>query len=374
MAKWTKEELLCNARGLDDGYVFLHSSHPLAPKFKNVLQNGKSSKSKQRLTDAASYGCPGFTGYLRPPLGNEIVSEDEVVPAPELPSKAIMSSRDNLFTEGISENNCVCVAFSEPAKLSHKSILLPGTLLPPPSLKEEDKRISRPRLNRGGQSIAFMGGSDRRQSHQSGRGSMNISSYERELAQQSGRGHELNKAGTRTWGSFEPTAKRQYRGGNPFQRNMNGNPSRPPPPPPPPPQQSQYYQQQSRHGYQHQNHMRPPHYNNNVHANRQQQQQPRHHQGQQRGVSQNNMHHRRHHGGHNPNAQAYNHHRQHQQQRTNHSGPHRQNNSRQGFDFRSYNQASGPPRQTSSVVNSNIMNSLKDQLKNTLKQNRNNNR
>ena len=49
-----------------------------------------------------------------------------------------MSSRDNLFTEGISENNCVCVAFSEPAKLSHKSILLPGTLLPPPSLKVKD--------------------------------------------------------------------------------------------------------------------------------------------------------------------------------------------------------------------------------------------
>ena len=64
----------------------------------------------------------------------------------------------------------------------------------------------------------------------------------------------------------------------------------------------------------------------------------------------------------------------HQQQPTNHSGPHRQNNSRQGFDFRSFNQASGPPGQTSSVVNSNIMNSLKDLLKNSLKQNRNNNR
>ena len=72
----------------------------------------------------------------------------------------------------------ICVAFSEPPKLSHKSIILPGTRPPLPTLKEEDKRIARPRLNRGGQSIAYMGGSHNRQSHQSGHGSMNISSYD----------------------------------------------------------------------------------------------------------------------------------------------------------------------------------------------------
>jgi hypothetical protein len=383
MTKWTKEELLCNARGLDDGYVYLHSSHPLAPKLKQVLENGKNIKTKQRLTDAASYGCPGFTGSLRPPLGNEIIPESEVVPAPRISSKAIMTSDDNLFTEDIPENNCVCVAFSEPAKLSHKSIMLPGTHPPPPALTDEDKRIRRPRLNRGGQSIAFMGGGDNRQSHQSGRGSMNINSYERDLAQRNGRGHEMNKAGTRQWGSFEPTQKRQFRANNPFQRNGNGVP---PPPPPPPPQRNSW-QQHSRHGYQHQQnqqqHQRHPNSNNSFRPNQQHPPHQRYNQGQQRSSAQNNMHQgqhmqpRGHHGNNGSGGQGhYQHHQQRQQQRGGHSGGHRQQRPQQGFDFRSHNQASGPsnwsstPQQPSSAVNSNVMNSLKDQLKNTLKQNR----
>lgn len=381
MAKWTKEELLCNARGLDDGYVFLHSSHPLAPKFKQVFESGKNPKSKQRVTDAASYGCPGFTGLLRAPLSNETIPEGQVVSCPTLSSKAVMSSEDNLFTEDIAQNESLCVAFTEPAKLSHKSIMLPGTIPPPPELKEEDKRIGRPRLNRGGQSIAYMGGGDRRQSHQSGRGSMNISSYERELAQQNGRGHELNKAGTRTWGSFEPQAKRQYRGRNPFQRNGNGVP---PPPPPPPPQGSSWHQQNSRHGYQQQqHHQNQQHYSHRQnYANNYQhgQQHPhRHHQGQQRPPQRHGQHMSQ--GGHgvnrNSGGHAYNQHRQHQQQRGGYPGQGRQQNSQQGFNFRSYNQAPGTSRssstsqQASNVVNKNVMNSLKNQLKNTLKQNRN---
>lgn len=380
MAKWTKEELLCNARGLDDGYVFLHSSHPLAPKFKQLLEGGKNPRSKQRLTDAASYGCPGFTGLLRPPLSNEIIPEGQSVSAPQLSSKAVMSSEDNLFTEDIAENVCVCAAFTEPAKLSHKSIMLPGTIPPPPTLKEEDKRICRPRLNRGGQSIAFMGGSDKRQSHQSGRGSMNIGAYERELAQQNGRGHELNKAGTRMWGSFEPTAKRQYRARNPFQRNNNGAP--PPPPPPPPPRGSTWHQETSRPGYNqyHQNQQQQQYshrqaYSNNYQPAQQQRSRQLHHQGHQRAPSQNNTHQgqrmppRGQGGNRGPGGFGYNHH---QQQRGNHPGRGRQQQSQQGFSFRSYNQAPGPSRaqQSSSAVNSNVMNSLKNQLKNTLKQNR----
>jgi len=379
MAKWTKEELLCNARGLDDGYVFIHSSHPLAPKFKQVLESGKNPKSKQRLTDAASYGCPGFTGSLRPPLSNEIIPEGQSVSAPQLSSKAVMSSEDNLFTEDIAENVCACVAFTEPAKLSHKSIMLPGTIPPPPALKEGDKRICRPRLNRGGQSIAFMGGSDKRQSHQSGRGSMNIGAYERQLAQQNGRGHELNKAGTRMWGSFEPTAKRQYHGRNPFQRNNNGAP-----PPPPPPQGSNWHQQNSRPGYNQYNQNQQQHqyshrqaYSNSYHPAQQQQQSRQvHHQGHQRAPSQNNTHQgqrmppRGQGGNRGPGGYGYN---NHQQQRGSHPGRGRQQQSQQGFNFRSYNQAPGPARaqQSSSTVNSNVMDSLKNQLKNTLKQNRN---
>ncbi len=384
MAKWTKGELLCNARGLDDGYVYLHSSHPLAPKFKQVLESGKNPKAKQRLTDAASYGCPGFTGSLRPPLSNEIVPEGQNVPAPELSSKAVMSSDDNLFTDDIHENVCACVAFTEPAKLSHKSIMLPGTIPPPPELKEEDKRICRPRLNRGGQSIAYMGGGGQRQSHQSGRGSMNISSYERQLAQQNGRGNDMNKAGTRTWGSFEPTAKRQYRGGNPFQRNKNGVP--PPPPPPPPPRQGSSWQQQnSRQGYNqyHQNQQQQQYshrqgHSNNYHSGQQHPPRQMHHHGQQRPPSQNNTY-RGQGGNRGPGGYGYNQHSQHQQQPGSHPGRGRQQQSQQGFNFRSYNQASGPsssssrPQQPSSAVNSNVMNSLKNQLKNTLKQNRNRN-
>jgi hypothetical protein len=50
---------------------------------------------------------------------------------------------------------------------------------------------------------------------------------------------------------------------------------------------------------------------------------------------------------------------------------------RQGFNFRSHNQSSGPPnrpgqpsQQQSGAVNNNVMNSLKAQLKSTLKNNR----
>jgi 5'-3' exoribonuclease 2 len=375
MAKWTKQELLCNARGLDDGYVFLHSSHPLATKFQQILKAGKSAKSpKQRLTDAASYGCPGFTGFLRPPLTNEIIPEAEIVPSPDLPASAIMTSEDNLFTESISENKCLCVAFSEPAKLSHKSIILPGTIPPPPVLLDEDKRICRPRLNRGGQSIAYMGGSGNRGSHQSGHGSMNISSYERELAQRTGRGHEMNKAGTRSWGSFEPAPKRQYHGRNPFNPNGNGVP----PPPPPPPQRPPWQQQQQRHGYhQQQNHQQRrqfPNQNNNF--------RPNHHsyqQQQQHTFSHNNMQGRQHmsSGGNNGSGsypQSRGHHQQ--QPRGNNQNYSRggyQQQSQQGFNFRSANQTSGPssrPQQPSGAVTNNVMNSLKAQLKSTLKQNR----
>lgn len=372
MSKWTKTELLCNARGLDDGYLFLHSTHSLAPKLNQVLQNGKNAKSpKVRLTDAGSYGCPGFTGSLRPPLSNEIIPIGEHILSPELSSKATMMSEDNLFIEDIPENNCYCVALSEPAKLSHKSIMLPGTQAPPPFLTAEDKRICKPRLNRGGKSIAFMGGSNGQQSHKSGHGSMNISSYERELAHRTGRGNEMYAAGTQSWGSLEPTPKRQFHARNPFQ--VHGN--RVPPPPPPPPQghAGTWQQQLPQQAYQQQHHQysqRPPH-NNNFNRN----QHP--HQSYQQ--HQHAMSHRNMQQGHQVpqlypnNQQQRNHH--HHQNRSNQgqSFPQRQN-----FNFRSHNQTSGPNQsrsgqQSSTTVNNTVMSSLKAQLKNTLKQNRRSN-
>ena len=384
MAKWTKTELLCNARGLDDGYVYIHSSHPLAPKLNQVLQDGKTAKSpKVRLTDASSYGCPGFTGSFRPPLGNEILPVGEVVPAPKIPSKAVMTSNDNLFVEDIPENNCYCVAFTEPAKLSHKSIVLPGTIPPAPALTDEDKRICKPRLNRGGKSIAFMGGSNGQQSHRGGQGSMNISSYERELAQRTGRGNQMHQAGTRSWGSHEPTPKRQFHARNPFQGHGNRVPPPPPPPPPQRPhwqQQQQHQQQQPRQGYQqqqqHQQHSHHPGYNNNF-------QQPNQGYGHQQQHMQqgHQMPHNGYNRGNGASGQSFPHHQQqprgnfppqNRHQQHSHQGSSSQ---RSGFDFRSHNQSSGPQNRSQPVqqppgaVNNTVMSSLKAQLKSTLKKN-----
>lgn len=217
--KWTKDELLCNVRGLDDAYLYVHSSHPLCAKLSSVLKNGRTAKDpKIPLNDAAAYGCSGFSGSLRPPLGNELYPTDEkdikISPPPgmELIDDPLP---DNLFLEEIDPNMAWCVSFSEPLKLPHKSILLPGAKPPLPVLTDDDKRIRRPKINRGA-SIANMGVSNGK-SYQSGYGSMNISSYERDLAERQGRGAQMNQAGTRTWGSLEPAFKRPRVNPNPLQ-------------------------------------------------------------------------------------------------------------------------------------------------------------
>ena len=362
MAKWTKEELLCNARGLDSGYLFINSSHPLAEKFKTVLQPGKTAKApKTRLTDAAAYGCPGFTGAVRPPLSNELYSvsnEEESIPPPKSSDRAEFSSDDNLFTDPIASNASVCVAFSEPSKLSHKSILLPGAKPPKPCLTDADRVIHRPRINRGGGTIANMGGGPARgQSFQSGYGSMNISSYERDLAQRTGRANQMNQAGTRSWGSMEPSQKRPYQAHNPFQ----GRPNIPPPPPPtnrPPWQQQQQQQfgnrppQQQQQQWQHQ---RPP--NNQGYGGYQQPQHGYNGQQHQRQYH-NNAHHRappHHQQGRNP----------HQQQQPN----------RHDFRAMNHQQGRGPnphqrAQQQSQRANANVMSSLKAQLASTLNKNK----
>lgn len=343
--------------------MFIHSSHPLAPKFKQVLQNGKTAKSsKTRLTDAVSHGCPGFTGLLRPPLSNEIIPIGERILAPELSSQATMSSYDDLFTDDIANNSVYCVAFSEPTKLSHKSMVLPGTIPLPPVLKPEDKWISKPRLNRGGKSIAFMGGSNAQQSQTGGHRSM-------------------------SWGSMEPTPKRQqFRGQNSFLNQGHGNSLPPPPrrlPPPPPPQGhtgTWNHQQQKRLVYQMQQSeykqfSHRPHYNNYVHHNQQHTQRCRNQQFQQHqpmGIQQDQ-----------PWQQAPQPYSQnHQQGRSNHFTQNEMNFNQvtssyqiSGFNFRSYNQSpaishSRPPHQRSGNVKKSTMKSLKAQLKSTLKQNR----
>jgi len=220
--KWTKEELLCNMRGLDDAYLYVHSSHPLRAKLATILKKGRTAKDpKIKLNDAAAYGCSGFSGSLRPPLSDEMYpvdDEDIKISSPPDSDQIDDPLPDNLFLEDIDPNLAVCVSFTEPIKLPHKSILLPGAKPPKPVLSEDDKRIRRPRINRGA-SIANMGVSNGK-SYQSGYGSMNISSYERDLAERMGRGHQMNQAGTRSWGTMEPTFKRPRVNDNPFQHQL----------------------------------------------------------------------------------------------------------------------------------------------------------
>lgn len=254
MKKWTPKEQLLNSRGMDDGYVFLHKDHPLAKETKFILDSkDQYTKDKFRLAekDIAKGSC--FFGSFRKPLSNEIcsVEEDSVVALPATSSRISRSSE--IFCDPIEPNAAICFAFTEPPIKSHRSVILRGAVLPPSILKDEDRRIRRPRLNRGGDTIANMGGNNK--SHQSGYGSMNISSYERDLAMRNGRGRQMNQAGTRTWGSMEPTPKRfrgtQYSQPPPqvptMQRWQAPPPAFPPPPPHPtmqwqPPAQPQQHQ------------------------------------------------------------------------------------------------------------------------------------
>ena len=249
MKKWTAKELLCNSRGLDDGYVFLHKDHPLSKETHFIMGADEYTKNKFLLSDIGKISC--FFGYFRKPLSHEIHSldDDSSVPLPATSNKISRSS--DVFSGPIEPNQAVCFAFTEPDIKGHISEILQGAVLPPSVLTDEDRRIRRPRLNRGGDTIANLGGSNK--SHKSGYGSMNINSYERDLAIKSGRGGQLNQAGTRTWGSLEPTPKR-YNSGQysvtpqvPTMQRWQPPTSRPPPStnfPPPPPHPSQQWPQQ----------------------------------------------------------------------------------------------------------------------------------
>ena len=211
MKKWTKQELLCNARGLDNGYVYVSTTSTLMDKVSKVYEDFEKYKtSKMRLTDARSYACGGFFGSIRLPLSNEIypIEGDVRIDPPSSASKIQRSDFDNTFSEPIDANDAVCVAFTEPPKLCHKSVVLPGAKPCHPVLKPDDRRLRRPRLNRGGATIANMGVSNG-VSHQAGYGSMNISSYERNIAVQTGRGNQMYQTGTRAWGAMEPAPKRR---------------------------------------------------------------------------------------------------------------------------------------------------------------------
>lgn len=264
MKKWTAKELLCNSRGLDDGCVFLHKDHPLSKATQFILGSDEYTKNKFLLADIGKVSC--FFGYFRKPLSHEIHSldDDSSVPLPATSNKISRSS--DVFSGPIEPNEAVCFAFTEPDIKSHRSEILHGAVLLPSVLTDEDRRIRRPRLNRGGDTIANLGGSNK--SHKSGYGSMNINSYERELAVKSGRGGQMNQAGTRSWGSMEPTPKRYHSGQYSFTPQVPTMQRwQPPPPPsnfpPPPPHPSQLWSQQQSHQFG-QGYEQQPQYNINA--------------------------------------------------------------------------------------------------------------
>jgi 5'-3' exoribonuclease 2 len=375
MPKWTKEELFCNAKGLDDGYLYVHRANPLSKKLVHVLEDGKTAKApKTKLTDSASYGCPGFSGSIRPPLSNEIypIDKDTAVPPPT--TAVNITSRDSIFAETIEPNDALCVAFTEPPRLSHKSVLLPGAKPLPATLGADDKVIRRPRLGRGG-TIANMGMSNG-QSNRSGYGSMNMNQYERDLAQRTGRGREMYQTGTRAWGAMEPTPKRFQAGAPPQMQNPLMGQNRGPPPPPPP-QQGNYNRPPWQGNGQHN---APPHHNQ---MNRPPQQGYQQHQGgSPHGYQNGGGPSQQQHGGYRPPQQHQGGRGQQPPYNTNNRQqppPYQQPPpQQQGFNFRSFNQQTpGPPRQPPPQqghqrrANPDVMSSLRAQLATTLKQKQN---
>lgn len=149
MSKWSTTELLCNSRGLDDGYLYVHVNHPLAER----LQELKVKKGRRSLGDPARWG--GFSGSIQHPLSNEQFNPGECIEPPKISSNA-ESAAD--LTSPLRENMCICAAFTEPSKRPHKSVLLMGAVPPPPTLLNTDFVTRRPCLNFGGLSIANLGG------------------------------------------------------------------------------------------------------------------------------------------------------------------------------------------------------------------------
>jgi len=223
MKEWTEAELRCNAKGANDGLIYCHVSHKLSPSILPSLDT-KDTTKKFPIEEC------DLSGFFQRPIDTEVYPLDKVsvIHPPVTYTKISSDNIDELLTSPIETNVALCASFTEPPKAIHKSVLLEGAQPPTPVLQPSDFQIRRPKLSRGG-TIANMGGGRRGQSHQVGYGSMNIGSYERELAYKSGRGNQLNQAGTRQWGAMEPTPKRHRNGYapqqhyNPNQQGYNNN-------------------------------------------------------------------------------------------------------------------------------------------------------
>jgi len=373
MEKWTETELLCNARGMDDGYLYISIENALVKKVDSVIKSKGDKSVSVKLSDSAAYGSPGFSGSVRMPLSNEAIEVGTEVARPPSSDK-IKDNGNAIFDRNLTCNEAICIAFTEPRKYSHKSVLLPGVRLPKPTLSARDKEIRRPCLNRSKNTIANLG-TGNGQSYRQGYGSMNMGTGERELAERTGRGHQMYQPGIRQWGAMEPAPKRQ-RPNHHHQGSAHGN------------YQQQQQQQRGQQGW---------NGNQQHNWNQQQQQQPawNAHQHAQQGGQQ---HWNAHSGNHYPqqgyqshgnyqnhgqyqnqgyqnqgqyhNQQGYQHngqyqHQQQQRYQSHQQGPPR--NQQGGFNFRDHNrgqQQQGrppPPR-----VGEDKMSRLRSQLRDTI--------
>jgi 5'-3' exoribonuclease 2 len=154
---WTAKEKLQNMRGLLDGWIYVHAEHPLASTIEPVAlcsKLGKDGFERRDLGDAAKWG--GFTGSVIPPLKAHQVLVDKKTDIPRPKNAGV----DSLLRDGISKNMALCCAFEEPERRPHLSVILPGAVEADPVLEDHDLVIRRPRLNHGGGSISEMGGSN----------------------------------------------------------------------------------------------------------------------------------------------------------------------------------------------------------------------
>ena len=148
---WTPQEHLCNARGLDDGYLYIHFTHPL---YTNVISKQlpiNDNENKKKSITLSESGGVAMKGSVRLPLSQDTYKLEDSVPSPYSASKVL---------ETISSNQSGCVVFLEPSKSvrnRYNGELYPGTIIPPSILTQDDRRIRRPRFHRNGCSIANMG-------------------------------------------------------------------------------------------------------------------------------------------------------------------------------------------------------------------------
>jgi len=204
ISKWSDIDHLCNARGLDDGYLYIHVSHPLASAILPVLESPDQTK-KLTIDNYVDMLSGGFPGFVRSPQSNEIYPIDEAstVNSPLTSSNTFSMVCSSIFNDPIHPNAALCAAFSEPPKKVHRSIILAGALPPKPVLVDEDLIIKRPILNGGGTSIANLGTHSQINVY----GSMNINAYRCQLAQSIDGRYNNNQVGTQLRGGLEPTQK-----------------------------------------------------------------------------------------------------------------------------------------------------------------------